>query len=145
MRTVREFLTGKGKEVWTVTADSSVYDALKTMAEKNIGALVVMEGDRLAGIFSERDYARKVVLQGKFSKDTLVREIMTEEVFSVTPDRTITECMAAMTAGRFRHLPVTENDRLVGLISIGDVVKVLLSEKDFMIEQLQNFIGGTRG
>jgi CBS domain-containing protein len=145
MRNVKQLLASKGTEVWTVTADSSVYDALKTMAEKNIGALVVLDGDRLSGIFSERDYARKVVLQGKFSKDTPVRDIMTEDVFSVSPDRTITECMAVMTAGRFRHLPVMEDDRLVGLISIGDVVKVLLSEKDFMIEQLENFIAGGRG
>jgi len=115
------------------------------MADKNVGALIVMDQDRMAGVFSERDYARKIVLMGKFSRDTPVRDIMTEEVYSVTPDHTVKECMAVMTQGRFRHLPVQEGGRLVGIISIGDVVKELLSEQDYLITQLENFIAGSRG
>jgi len=145
MRTVRHLLEAKGREIWTVSPDNSVYEALKLMADKNIGALVVMDVNRMVGIFSERDYARKVVLKGKFSRDTPVREIMTTEVYSVTPERNLKECMAVMTQGRFRHLPVLVNDQLVGVVSIGDVVKALLSEQDFMISQLENFIGGGRG
>jgi len=145
MRTVRHLLEAKGREIWTVSPDNSVYEALKLMADKNIGALVVMDVNRMVGIFSERDYARKVVLKGKFSRDTPVREIMTTEVYSVTPERNLKECMAVMTQGRFRHLPVLVSQELVGVISIGDVVKALLSEQDFMIAQLENFIGGGRG
>jgi len=104
-----------------------------------------MAGNRMVGIFSERDYARKVVLQGKFSRDIAVGAIMTSEVYSVAPEHSIKECMAVMTRGRFRHLPVLEGDQLVGVISIGDVVKALLSEQDFMIAQLENFIAGGRG
>jgi len=145
MRTVRQLLEAKGRDIWTISPDNSVYEALKLMADKNIGALVVMAGNRMVGIFSERDYARKVVLQGKFSRDIAVGAIMTSEVYSVTPERSIKECMAVMTQRRFRHLPVIEGDKLVGVISIGDVVKALLSEQDFMIAQLENFIGGGRG
>jgi len=145
MRTVRHLLEAKGRDIWTISPDNSVYDALKLMADKNIGALVVMEKDRMVGIFSERDYARKVILKGKFSRDIPVREIMTADVYSVTPERTLKECMAVMTQGRFRHLPVLVDEKPVGVISIGDVVKALLSEQDFMISQLENFIGGGRG
>lgn len=144
MRTVNDLLGVKGCDVWTISPDSTVYEALKMMADKNIGALVVLDGDNVAGIFSERDYARKVVLQGKFSRETLVREIMTEEVVSVRPDQSIQDCMALMTQRRFRHLPVLEEDRLKGLISIGDVVRAVVSEQEFMIHQLENFIGGGR-
>jgi CBS domain-containing protein len=145
MRTVRQLLEAKGRDIWTISPDSSVYEALKLMADRNIGALVVMAENRMVGIFSERDYARKVVLQGKFSRDIPVSEIMTSEVYSLTPERSIKDCMAVMTQGRFRHLPVLEGDKLVGVISIGDVVKALLSEQDFMIAQLENFIAGGRG
>jgi len=145
MRTVRQLLEAKGRDIWRIGPDDSVYDALKLMAERNIGALVVMDGNRMVGIFSERDYARKVVLQGKFSREIPVSEIMTQDVYSVSPEHSIKECMAVMTQGRFRHLPVLVGDDLVGVISIGDVVKALLSEQDFMIAQLENFIGGGRG
>lgn len=145
MRTVRQLLETKGRDIWKVSPDDSVYDALRLMADKNVGALVVMDGNRMVGIFSERDYARKVILKGKFSRDTPVREIMTRDVYSVTPDHTVKECMAVMTQGRFRHLPVLLGEEPVGVISIGDVVKAILSDQDFMISQLENFIGGGRG
>lgn len=142
MRTVRQLLEAKGRDVWTIAPDNSVYEALKLMADKNVGALVVVDGTRMVGIFSERDYARKVVLHGKFSRNIPVRGIMTQEVYSVSPDHTMKECMAVMTQGRVRHLPVLLGDELVGVISIGDVVKAILSEQDFMIAQLENFIAG---
>ncbi len=145
MTTVRQLLDAKGRDIWTISPDNTVYEALKLMADRNIGALVVTEGNRMVGIFSERDYARKVVLHGKFSREILVSGIMTREVYSVTPEQTVKECMAVMTQGRVRHLPVLEGEELVGVISIGDVVKALLSEQDFMISQLENFIGGGRG
>jgi CBS domain-containing protein len=115
------------------------------MAEKNVGALVVVEGARVVGILSERDYARKVILKGKFSKDTRVREIMTEKVYFVRPERTIEECMAVMTAEHIRHLPVLTDDRLTGIVSIGDVVRVIISDKEFLIKQLEHYITGHRG
>ncbi len=145
MTTVRQLLEAKGRDIWTISPDNTVYEALKLMADKNVGALVVMEGNRMVGIFSERDYARKVVLHGKFSREILVSGIMTREVYSVTPEHTIKECMAVMTQGRVRHLPVLVGEELAGVISIGDVVKALLSEQDFMIAQLESFIGGGRG
>jgi CBS domain-containing protein len=120
----------------------TVYDALKLMAEKNLGAVLVMEGDRLAGILSERDYARKVILHGKSSRDTLVREIMSERVVCVVPEQPAEECMALMTDKRVRHLPVLEGDQVIGVISIGDVVKAIISEQEFMIEQLEHYITG---
>ncbi len=145
MKTVKQLLQAKSRDIWTISPDDSVYEALRLMADRNVGALIVVDANRMVGIFSERDYARKVVLQGKFSRDTPVSDIMTREVFSVTPDHSIRECMAVMTQGRFRHLPVLMGDELVGVISIGDVVKAILSEQDFMISQLENFIGGGRG
>ncbi len=145
MTTVRQLLDAKGRDIWTISPDNTVYEALKLMADKNVGALLVTEGNRMVGIFSERDYARKVVLHGKFSREILVSGIMTREVYSVTPEHTVKECMAVMTQGRVRHLPVLVGEELFGVISIGDVVKALLSEQDFMISQLENFIGGGRG
>jgi len=120
-----------------------VFDALSLMAEKEVGALLVLEGEKLVGIISERDYARKVILLGKSSKSTAVREIMTAEVICVRPEQTIQECMALMTESHVRHLPVLENDRLSGVISIGDVVKAIISEQEFMIEQLERYIVGS--
>ena len=140
--TVNQLLKTKGSAVWSVTPETSVFEALRVMAEKNVGALVVLEGQELKGIFSERDYARKVVLHGKSSKDTPVREIMTERVDCVSPSHSVRECMARMTDKHIRHLPVVEAERVVGLISIGDVVKAIISDQEFMIEQLEFYIAG---
>ena len=140
MKTVRDLLKQKGQAVWSVVPDSTVYDALTLMAEKNIGALLVIDAGRPVGIFSERDYARQVILKGKASKDTPVREVMTSKVVFVRPEQSIEECMALMTDKRFRHLPILEEGALVGILSIGDVVKAVISEKDFLIEQLANYI-----
>jgi CBS domain-containing protein len=144
MRTVRELLKTKGRQVWSVKPADTVYEALVVMAARNVGALVVLEGDRLVGILSERDYARKVALRGKTSRDTLVHEIMTAHPVCVRPGQSIEECMALMTDKRIRHLPVIEGDELVGVISIGDVVKDIISEQEFVIEQLENYITGGR-
>jgi CBS domain-containing protein len=142
MTLVKQLLRSKGSEVWTVAPDTSVYDALQTMADKNIGALVVVEANKVVGIISERDYARKVILQGKSSVHVPVKEIMTDRVFCVTPEYTIEQCMAVMTDKRIRHLPVLDNDKLVGIVSIGDVVKGIISNQEFMIEQLEKYIVG---
>ena len=142
MKTVTQLLRGKGHEVLSVSPEASVFEALKVMAEKNVGALLVVEGERLVGVFSERDYARKVILKGKASKEIPVREIMTSHILYVRPEQTIEDCMALMTDKRVRHLPVLEEERLAGVISIGDVVKAIIAEQDFMIEQLQNYITG---
>ncbi|MFQ5755656.1 MAG: CBS domain-containing protein [Acidiferrobacterales bacterium] len=142
MKPIREVLQIKGQETWSVTPDTPVYDALKLMAEKNVGALLVLDGDNLAGILSERDYARKVILKGKASKDTPVGEIMSEKVVCVTPEQSVADCMALMTDKHFRHLPVIEDGKLVGVISIGDVVKAVISEQKFVIEQLEHYIAG---
>jgi len=140
MNFVAEILKAKGRDVWTVSSDSTVYDALQEMADKNVGALLVVEDDKLVGVFSERDYARKVILHGKASKDTLVKEIMSTEMFWVRPDQTVAVCMELMTNKRIRHLPVLDEGRLVGVISIGDVVKAVISEKEFTIQQLEQYI-----
>lgn len=144
MKNVIELLRVKGHQYWSVTPDTTVFDALKLMAEKNIGVLLVLEGDVLVGLLSERDYARKVILKGKSSKDTPVKEIMSEKVMYVEPKQTVEECMALMTDKRVRHLPVFEGDKLIGLISIGDVVKAIISEQEFIIEQLEHYISGHR-
>jgi CBS domain-containing protein len=143
MQTVNQLLQTKGRDVWSVTPDASVFEALQLMAAKDVGALLVLDGGRMVGIFSERDYARKVVLQGKSSKETPVREIMTPAVLTVRPEQTIADCMALMTAKRIRHLPVVADNELVGVVSIGDVVKVIIGEQEFMIDQLQQYITGT--
>ena len=137
MITVRHILQEKGNKIWSVSPDTMVFDALKLMAEKNLGAVLVMEGTKIVGIFSERDYARKVILKGKSSKETPVNEIMTGDVLYVRPNQPIEECMALMTGKRIRHLPVLEEDNLAGLISIGDVVKAIISEQEFTIKQLE--------
>jgi CBS domain-containing protein len=143
MRTVKEVLRDKGNDVWSVKPDTTLYDALVLMADKNIGAVLVMDDDTPLGILSERDYARKVALQGKATVDTPAREIMTERIICVGPDETVEECMALMTDKHIRHLPVLEDNRLVGVISIGDVVKATISEKEFLIEQLEHYVRGT--
>lgn len=142
MKTVRQLLDTKGAEVISVAPDSNVLDALKLMAQREIGAVLVVQGARLVGIMSERDYARKVILKGKSSQDTLVREIMTERVMYARPEQTVPELMAVMTNKRVRHLPVLEGDRLVGVLSIGDLVKETISEQEFIIRQLENYIHG---
>jgi len=144
MKSIREILGSKGGNVLSISPDTLVYDALKCMAEKNVGALLVLEVGKLVGILSERDYARKVILKGKSSLNTPVREIMTERVMFVRPDQTVEECMALMTEKHIRHLPVLEGDQVVGIISIGDLVKATIEEKDFMIKQLENYITGGR-
>jgi CBS domain-containing protein len=144
MISLRQLLQSKGGGIWSVTSTSTVFDALRTMAEKNVGALLVIDEGRLVGILSERDYARKIALKGKSSKDTLVKEIMTEKVVYVRPEESIEECMALMTEKHFRHLPVIDNGTLIGVISIGDVVRTVISEQKFIIAQLENYISGGR-
>ncbi len=142
MKQVADILRTKGHAVWCTQPDSSVFDALKLMAEKDVGALVVTEGTRPVGIFSERDYARKVILAGRTSPNTRVREIMSDKVIYVQPETTIPECMALMTQERIRHLPVIVNDELVGVVSIGDVVKDIITDQDMEIRQLENYVLG---
>ena len=142
MRSVSDILNIKGHEIWSVAPDSTVLAALELMAEKNIGAVMVLVDQELQGIFSERDYARKIILKGKTSADTLVREAMTERVAYVGPHNTLEECMALMTEKHFRHLPVMEGNRLLGLISIGDVVKEIISNQKIEIKQLEGYITG---
>lgn len=140
MKTVQQMLGSKPAGLVGIGPDSSVYDALRLMAEHDIGSLVVLEGDRLAGIFSERDYARQVVLLGKSSRETPVRDIMTHKVTCVSLDQTVEDCMTLMTEKRVRHLPVLDHKRVVGVISIGDVVKVMITEQRQVIEQLTQYI-----
>jgi CBS domain-containing protein len=140
MKTVRQLLQAKGGALHSVSPDTRVFEALKLMAEKEIGALVVLEGGALAGIMSERDYARKVILHGKSSHDIPVRDIMTSQVVTVTPGQTVDQCMALMTSKRIRHLPVTEAGKLVGLVSIGDLVKEVIAEQEQTIRQLESYI-----
>jgi CBS domain-containing protein len=143
MTTVREVLDRKGRDVFAVGPDAPVYRALELMAEKHIGALVVLDDERhLIGVVSERDYARKIALAGRSSKDTPVRDIMTTKLFCVSPVQSVEECMALMTDKGVRHLPVLDGERLDGVISIGDIVKSKLSEQEFIIEQLEHFISG---
>jgi CBS domain-containing protein len=143
MITVREILMTKGDRVWSVSPETTVYDALQVMADKDIGALLVIEAGKLVGIFSERDYARKVILKGKSSREITVHEIMSPRVYYVRPEQSVEECMAVMTDKRIRHLPVLRDGELAGVISIGDVVKAIISDQQFTIEQLERYITGT--
>jgi CBS domain-containing protein len=140
MRTVRQLLEAKSPEVYSIAPDAPVLDAIRSMAERHVGALLVMEGPRLAGIVSERDYARKVVLQGRSSKDTPVREIMTAEVVSVQPGHDVDHCMQLVTERRIRHLPVLEHGSVVGILSIGDLVKAVIEEQRRELDHLQRYI-----
>ena len=140
MSTAKQLLDFKGYEVIAIEPDATVYTAVERMAERQIGALLVLEQGRLAGLFSERDYARKVVLKGKSSRDTLVRDVMTRELICVGPDTSVDECMALMTARRVRHLPVLEQGKLIGIVTIGDAVRQLMADKDFTITQLEQYI-----
>ncbi len=145
MKTAAQILSSKpDRTIHTITPAASVYDALKLMADKNVGALLVIEGEKIAGIITERDYARKMILMGRASKDTPVRDIMASEVLYVRPDQTSEECMALMTENRIRHLPLIDGGKLVGLISIGDLVKDIISEQRFTIDQLEHYIRGER-
>ena len=142
MHTVAEVLAFKGSEIWWVSPEASVRDALEIMAERDIGALLVMKDDKLCGIFSERDYARKVVRAGKASKDTPVAEVLTAKVLWVPPERTVEECMALMTDKHIRHLPVLEGERVVGMLSIGDIVRSVIWQQKFIIGELERYISG---
>jgi CBS domain-containing protein len=146
LASINQLLQNKGQQVWSVSPDHTVLEALKTMSEKNIGAVVVLEEDNtLCGIFSERDYARKVVLDGRSSSDTPVRDVMTSEVYYVHPQDSVDRCMTLMSEKRFRHLPVLDdNEQILGIISIGDVVKSIIAEQKLLINHLEDFITGTR-
>jgi len=140
MTTVKQLLDIKGRNILSISPNDSVYSAVERMSENNIGALLVIDNGRLVGILSERDYARKVILKGKSSKNTLIREIMTPDVLCVSPETTVEECMALLTEKRVRHLPVMDGGKLMGIVSIGDLVKQIISDKDFTIQQLEHYI-----
>ena len=142
MRSVKQILDAKGRETWSVGPDDTVFAAMKLMAEKDVGALLVLEQDRLKGIITERDYARKVVLQGKSSRDIPVRGIMSTNVLCAIPNQTVEECMALVTENRVRHLPVVDDGRVEGIVSIGDLVKAVIADQQFIIEQLEHYITG---
>lgn len=142
MKSARQLLEAKGSDVWSIHPDAAVYDAIEMMADKGVGALMVLDGGAVVGVISERDYARKVILRGRSSKDTAVKEIMTARVIYARPDQTVEECMALMTEKRIRHLPVVDGEDLLGVISIGDLVKTMLAEQQFVIEQLEQYISG---
>ncbi len=142
--TVRSILEAKGHEVWSIAPDATVYDAIDEMARTGVGALLVLWGREIAGIISERDYARKVILQGKSSKETLVREIMTPSpLVTVTPEQTVDDCLRLVTVRRVRHLPVLDGGELQGMVSIGDLVKTIISSQAYTIDQLQTYIAGS--
>jgi CBS domain-containing protein len=144
MTTVKHVLDQKGHDVYYIHPDASVFDAIKMMAENNIGSLVVLDDGKLVGLIAERHYAREIILRGRTSRGTLVRDIMSKEVICARSDQPVEECMAVMTAKGVRHLPVLEHGRLVGIVSIGDMVKSVISDQKFMIEQLEHFIQGAR-
>jgi CBS domain-containing protein len=142
MKTVREVLQGKPAGVCSVAPQAMAFEALQLMADKDVGAVVVVQKGKPVGMFSERDYARKVILKGKSSKETRVSDLMTKPVLYVRPEQTVADCMALMTDKRVRHLPVMENDKLTGIVSIGDVVKAIIAEQEFTIRELENYITG---
>ena len=144
MITIRHLLDSKGYDIWSISPDDPVFEALKLLAEKDIGALLVMEDQDLVGIVSERDYARKIILKGKASMDTQVRDIMSEHVISISPGQDIRESMELMTDKKIRHLPAVEEGKVIGVITIGDLVKGIMDYQEFMIDQLENYITGTR-
>ena len=143
MKLVSQLLTAKGHDVWAIAPDTTVLNALQVMADRKIGALLVLEEDKLVGVFSERDYARKVVLKGKSSKDTPVGDVMSSKIVCVVPDQTTELCMSLMTEKRVRHLPVVEGNKVIGIISIGDVVKAVIADREDVIEQLEQYITGS--
>ena len=143
MTTIAQLLNTKGNQIWSIEPEATIVKALEIMSEKEIGALLVMENGKLTGIFSERDYARKVILKGKSSKETLVGELMTKKVFYIDSQKTINDCMAMMTAKRIRHVPVIEDNQVVGIVTIGDVVNQIISEQEVTINHLENYITGS--
>ena len=142
MRNVEQLLQVKGSDIWSIAPQATTYNALQIMAEKNVGALLVIEKEKLMGIFSERDYARKVILKDKSSKNTSVGELMTREVFYIDANSTLEESMALMTAKRIRHLPVLKNNQLIGILTLGDVVRQIISDQQFAIRELEKYITG---
>lgn len=142
MTTVGNLLTTKGSEIWSIGPDNSVFEALEMMAEKNVSGLLILENDKLVGIFTERDYARKLILKGRLSKNTKVSDLMTKNILYVETQNTIEDCMKLMTVKRIRHLPVLDNGRLIGILTIGDLVKQIISEQQTTIHQLENYISG---
>jgi CBS domain-containing protein len=142
MHTIRQILAEKGNEIWSVSPDDTVLDAIRQMAERGVGALMVMQGDQLKGMFSERDYARKIILAGKSSRETHVSEVMTADVVTINPLATADEGLALMTRKRFRHLPVVEDDRIIGLVSIGDLVNAVIGDQQQLIDQLEHYVSG---
>lgn len=142
MKLVQHLLDSKGRDIIAIAPDASVLDAIKVMADRAVGSLLVMQGDKLAGIVTERDYARKVIVKGRSSKSTAVSEIMTAKVRTVSPSKTVNECMAIMTRLKIRHLPVVDDDTVAGLISIGDLVQAIISDQQEEIEQLEHYISG---
>ncbi len=142
MKSVHDILKHKGNEVWSVKPDDTIFNSLKVMADKEVGALLVLDGDKLVGIVTERDYARRVILEGKSSQSSSVSEIMTSQVLCVSPKQTVDECMALMTDKRARHLPVLDDDKVVGVVSIGDLVKATIDEQQVLIDHLQHYISG---
>tara|TARA_B100000953_G_C17752621_1_gene336183 strand:+ start:52 stop:486 length:435 start_codon:yes stop_codon:yes gene_type:complete len=143
MTTIAQLLNTKGDQIWSVEPKATIFEALEIMSEKGIGALLVMEDGKLKGIFSERDYARKVILKGKSSKETPVGELMTKKVFYIDPQKTTNDCMAMMTAKRIRHVPVIEDNQVMGIVTIGDVVNQIISEQEVTINHLENYITGS--
>ena len=143
MTTIAQLLKTKGDQIWSVEPKATIFEALEIMSEKEIGALLVMEDGKLTGIFSERDYARKVILKGKSSKETPVGELMTKKVFYIDSQKTINDCMAMMTAKRIRHVPVIEDNQVMGIVTIGDVVNQIISEQEVTINHLENYITGS--
>ena len=142
MTTIKQLLAGKNSDIWSIAPEATTYEALQIMSEKRVGALLVVDDGNLVGIFSERDYARKVVLKGRISRDTAVGELMTREILYIEPESTLDDCMALMTEKRIRHLPVMENKRLIGIVTIGDVIKQIVSDQGSTIEQLEKYITG---
>ena len=143
MITIEQLLNNKDDQIWSVEPKTSIFEALIIMSDKEIGALLVIEDEKLVGIFSERDYARKVILKGKSSKNTQVGELMTKKVLYIDPKQTINDCMVIMTDKHIRHLPVIENDKVIGMVTIGDVIKQIISEQEYTIQHLENYITGT--
>ena len=142
MKLVKHLLDSKGRDIISVAPGTSVFDAIKVMADKTVGSLIVMDDERLLGIITERDYARKVILKGRSSEDTPVSDIMTQDVLTTSSDKTVNDCMELMTERRIRHLPVVEGDRVIGMISIGDLVQAIISDQQEEIEHLEHYISG---